>query len=98
MRLTHWIPAIGLALLATSASAQTQTKYVRYEAGNRVSWGILDGESIRELQGSVFDKATPTGKTLKLADVKLLAPAEAKKVVAAGLNYKSHLEERPAAK
>jgi 2-keto-4-pentenoate hydratase/2-oxohepta-3-ene-1,7-dioic acid hydratase in catechol pathway len=92
------MPAIGLALLATGANAQTQTKYVRYEAANRVSWGILDGESIRELQGSVFDNAKPTGKTLKLADVKLLAPADARKVVAAGFNYKSHLAERPAAK
>jgi 2-keto-4-pentenoate hydratase/2-oxohepta-3-ene-1,7-dioic acid hydratase in catechol pathway len=98
MRLTHWIPAIGLVVLATGANAQTQTKYVRYEAGNRVSWGILDGESIRELQGSVFDKATPTGKTVKLADVKLLAPADPRKVVAAGFNYKSHLGEKPTAK
>ncbi len=84
MRLTHWIPAIGLAVLATSANAQTQTKYVRYEAGNRVSWGILDGESIRELQGSVFEKATPTGKTVKLARASrpdLVTEAEVKETV-----------------
>ncbi len=99
MRLPHCIPTIGLVLLATSAVAQTQTKYVRYEAGNRVSWGILEGEStIRELQGSVFEGAKPTGRTLKLADVKLLAPAEPKKVVAAGFNYKSHIGQQTAAK
>ena len=34
----------------------------------------------------------------KLAEVKLFAPAEPKKVIAAGLNYKSHIGEQPAAK
>jgi 2-keto-4-pentenoate hydratase/2-oxohepta-3-ene-1,7-dioic acid hydratase in catechol pathway len=85
---------------ATSAFAQSQTRYVRYETGGRVSWGILDGETtIRELSGSVFGGAAkPTGRTLKLAEVKLLPPAEAKKVIAAGFNYKSHLGEQPQAK
>lgn len=35
---------------------------------------------------------------MKLAEVKLLAPAEPKKVIAAGLDYKSHIGETPAAK
>jgi 2-keto-4-pentenoate hydratase/2-oxohepta-3-ene-1,7-dioic acid hydratase in catechol pathway len=90
--------ALVLGLPVTSA-AQSVTKYVRYEAGGRVAWGILDNEtSIRELQGSVFQDANPTGRTLKLTDVKLLPPAEPKKVVAAGLNYKSHIGEQTAAK
>jgi 2-keto-4-pentenoate hydratase/2-oxohepta-3-ene-1,7-dioic acid hydratase in catechol pathway len=85
--------------MPTVVSAQTVTKYVRYEAGGRVAWGVLDGETtIRELQGSVFENPKPSGRTLKLAEVKLLPPAEAKKVVAAGLNYKSHLGEQSAAK
>ena len=91
--------AAGTLAVAT-ASAQTITKYVRYEAGGRVAWGILDGETtIRELQGSVYDNtAKPTGRTLKLAEVKLLPPAEPKKVIAAGLNYKSHIGEASPAK
>src|SRR5918996_1108149 len=93
--------AFAVSLItAAAASAQTITKYVRYEAGGRVAWGILEGETtIRELQGSVYDNvAKPTGRTLKLAEVKLLPPAEPKKVVAAGLNYKSHIGEQSAAK
>jgi hypothetical protein len=40
--------------------------------------------AIRELQGNPFDaSAKPTGKALKAAEVKFLAPAEPKKVVAA---------------
>jgi 2-keto-4-pentenoate hydratase/2-oxohepta-3-ene-1,7-dioic acid hydratase in catechol pathway len=84
---------------ATPAVAQTQTRYVRYEAGGRTAWGILEGETIRELQGSIFaTTAKPSGRTLKLAEVKLLAPAEAKKVIAAGFNYKSHIGEQSPAK
>jgi len=86
-----------LALPGTTA-AQTLTRYVKYETGGRIAWGVLDGETIRELQGNVFDGAKPGGRTLKLADVKLLAPADAKKVVAAGLNYRSHIGEQSPAK
>jgi 2-keto-4-pentenoate hydratase/2-oxohepta-3-ene-1,7-dioic acid hydratase in catechol pathway len=96
------IAAALLVLTAgvTTALAQAQVKYVKYEAGGRVSWGILENETtIRELQGSVFDGAAkPTGRTVKLAEVKLMAPAEAKKVIAAGLNYKSHIGQASPAK
>jgi 2-keto-4-pentenoate hydratase/2-oxohepta-3-ene-1,7-dioic acid hydratase in catechol pathway len=90
-----------LALLVAHprpATAQTLTHYVKYEAGGRVAWGLLEGDSIRELQGNVFEGAKPNGRTLKLADVKLLPPAEAKKVIAAGLNYRSHIGEQSPAK
>jgi 2-keto-4-pentenoate hydratase/2-oxohepta-3-ene-1,7-dioic acid hydratase in catechol pathway len=79
-------------------TAQTLAHYVKYEAAGRVAWGLLEGETIRELQGNVFDGAKPNGKTLKLSEVTLLPPAEAKKVIAAGLNYRSHIGEQPAAK
>ena len=89
-----------LALVAgpAPAAAQTLTHYVKYEAGGRVAWGLLEGDAIRELQGNVFEGAKPTGRTVKLADVKLLPPAEAKKVIAAGLNYRSHIGEQSPAK
>jgi 2-keto-4-pentenoate hydratase/2-oxohepta-3-ene-1,7-dioic acid hydratase in catechol pathway len=93
-----FLAALAIVALATSAAAQTVTKYVRYQAGNTTSYGILEGETIRELQGSIFENAKPTGRTRKLAEVKLLAPVEPKKVIAAGLNYKSHIGEQPAAK
>jgi 2-keto-4-pentenoate hydratase/2-oxohepta-3-ene-1,7-dioic acid hydratase in catechol pathway len=88
----------ALLMTATAASAQTLTHYVKYEAGGRTAWGILEGQTIRELQGNVFEGAKPSGRTLKLAEVKLLPPAEAKKVIAAGLNYKSHIGQASPAK
>jgi 2-keto-4-pentenoate hydratase/2-oxohepta-3-ene-1,7-dioic acid hydratase in catechol pathway len=90
--------AVLLAGLPGKLGAQTLTHYVKYETAGRVAWGLLEEETIRELQGNVFDGAKPNGRTLKLAEVKLLAPAEAKKVIAAGLNYRSHIGEQSPAK
>ncbi len=97
MPIRHLTTAAILVLtVAASAHAQV-TKYVRYESAGRTSYGILDGETIRELSGDLFASPKPTGRTMKLADVKLLAPCDPKKVIAVGLNYKSHIGERPAA-
>ncbi len=83
---------------AVDVPAQSLTHYVKYEAAGRTAWGLLEGDTIRELQGNVFDGGKPSGRTIKLSAVKLLAPAEARKVVAAGLNYRSHIGEQAPAK
>jgi 2-keto-4-pentenoate hydratase/2-oxohepta-3-ene-1,7-dioic acid hydratase in catechol pathway len=70
---------------------------VRFSHAGTVSHGTLDGSTIRVLSASPFNGGTPTARTLKLAEVRLLAPCEPSKVIAVGLNYKSHLGERPAA-
>lgn len=85
-----------LAARPTPLGAQV-TRYVRYAVGDRVAYGILDGESIRELAGDLFAAPRPSGQTRRLADVRLLAPVVPGKVIAVGLNYITHLGERPAA-
>jgi 2-keto-4-pentenoate hydratase/2-oxohepta-3-ene-1,7-dioic acid hydratase in catechol pathway len=70
------------------------TRYVRYGEGNKTSFGILEERSIRELRGDLFSGAEPTGKTVQLPDVKLLAPCAPPKVVCVGRNYKSHIADR----
>ena len=92
------VAAVMLLCGAVGGSAQSLTHYVKYETAGRIGWGLLEGDTIRELQGNVFDGAKPNGRTLKLSDVKLLAPADAKKVIAAGLNYRSHIGEQSPAK
>jgi 2-keto-4-pentenoate hydratase/2-oxohepta-3-ene-1,7-dioic acid hydratase in catechol pathway len=96
--LTRTLAALVILALPAASSAQSLTRYVKYETQGRVAWGVLEGDAIRELQGNVFQGAEPSGRTLKLADVKLLAPADAKKVIAAGLNYRSHIGEQSPAK
>src|SRR3989449_2538149 len=70
------------------------TKYVRYSAAGKTSYGILEDDLIRELHGDIFGGAEPTGKTLTLRDAKLLAPCDPRNVAAVGRNYKSHIVDR----
>jgi 2-keto-4-pentenoate hydratase/2-oxohepta-3-ene-1,7-dioic acid hydratase in catechol pathway len=70
------------------------TRYVRYSAGDTVSYGILDGETIHGLHGDMF-RGELSGKTSSLSSVRLLAPCDPSKVLAIGQNYKSHLGDRP---
>jgi 2-keto-4-pentenoate hydratase/2-oxohepta-3-ene-1,7-dioic acid hydratase in catechol pathway len=70
-------------------------RYVRYAHQGATAYGILDGETIRELRGDLFADPVPTGRRFPLAEVKLLAPCEPSKVIAVGLNYRSHLGDRP---
>ena len=90
--------SVLLLATATSAMSQTVTKYVRFTAaGGPPTYGILEGATIRELRGDLFANPQPTGRSLRAADVRMLAPIDPVKVIAVGLNYKSHLGERPAA-
>jgi 2-keto-4-pentenoate hydratase/2-oxohepta-3-ene-1,7-dioic acid hydratase in catechol pathway len=80
----------------TILSAQV-TRYVRFSAAGATSYGLLDGQTVRELSGDLFSAPRPTGRALRLDQVKLLAPVVPGKVIAVGLNYLTHLGERPAA-
>lgn len=70
------------------------TKFVRYRDGSRAAYGILDGTTVREIRGGLFDSHQETGATHPLGSVKLLHPCEPPKVLAVGRNYKSHLGDR----
>lgn len=65
-------------------------KYVRYAHGGTVSYGVVEGDSVAELTGSIFENAVRTGRVLALSEVKLLVPTQPTKVLAVGLNYASH--------
>lgn len=82
------------ALLVAGAADAQVTKYVRYEHEGEASYGILEGEQIRELDGAPFANGRPTGETVALSSVDLLAPTEPSKVIAVGFNYRSHLGDR----
>jgi len=72
----------------------TVTRYVRYSKNGKASYGILEGEAVRELKTNFLHDITPTGTVTPLSEVRLLAPCEPSKVIAVGRNYKSHLGER----
>ncbi len=68
-------------------------KIVRYQTGNSIEYGILEGEQIQVLEGTPFPDTKKRDQRRKLSEVKLLAPCEPSKVVAIGLNYYSHAKE-----
>jgi 2-keto-4-pentenoate hydratase/2-oxohepta-3-ene-1,7-dioic acid hydratase in catechol pathway len=99
MKRTRSIAGLGLSVLFLAAVSSAQvTKYVRYAHEGRTSFGILEGDQIRELDQSPIEGGKSTGKTVALSSVRLLAPVEPSKVIAVGLNYKSHIgNAQPAA-
>jgi 2-keto-4-pentenoate hydratase/2-oxohepta-3-ene-1,7-dioic acid hydratase in catechol pathway len=80
--------------LGPRSSAMKITRYVRYGAKDKNSYGVLEDQSIRELRGDIFKGAEPTGNSVRLSDARLLAPCEPSKVIAIGRNYKSHIADR----
>lgn len=98
MRMIYRAALIMMGLLFTGSMALAQdgiTKYVRYAYEGRDSYGILDGEIIRELDGDLFASPRPTGRNVRLTEVRLLIPCEPSKVIAVGLNYRSHIGNSP---
>jgi len=88
-----------LSAAAGLAAAQAQpaiTKYVRFRKGSTTAYGILEGDTIREIRGDLLGDRKPASAKHKLSEVKLLYPCVPPKVLAVGLNYKSHLGNRPA--
>ena len=88
---------IGAAAMSAAASAQVPsqpagsgTRYVRFRTGNTTAHGLLEGDTIRTVVGDLFGRHS-LGASHKLPSVKLLCPVVAPKVMAVGLNYRSHL-------
>jgi 2-keto-4-pentenoate hydratase/2-oxohepta-3-ene-1,7-dioic acid hydratase in catechol pathway len=97
MHIRALIALTSLSFAVASAAAEV-TRYVRYDKAGQTSYGILEGETVRELSNAPWLDGKATGKQAKLADVKLLAPAEPSKILCAGLNYKSHIGQQNPAK
>jgi 2-keto-4-pentenoate hydratase/2-oxohepta-3-ene-1,7-dioic acid hydratase in catechol pathway len=95
------LAATALAMVAGAATMESQpamvqqiTHYVRYRYQGTVSFGILDGETVQPLDGDFLTGGRPSGPTVALADVELLAPVAPSKVIAVGLNYRSHIGDQ----
>src|SRR3972149_1861748 len=69
----------------------------RYGQGEESPGGVEGGRG-GGVRGSISRAHQLTGVVYPLSGVKLLAPCEPPKMLAVGLNYKSHLEDRPGTK
>ncbi len=68
-------------------------KIYRFRHEGRVAYGVLKGETLYPVHGSVFEKFTVGESGLPIGAVTVLAPAEPSKIVAVGRNYKDHAAE-----
>ena len=82
-----------LALESKVEATQQVTKYIRYSHEGNTSYGVLEDTTVYELDGDIFASPARSGHSMPLADLTLLAPVEPSKVIAVGLNYRSHIEE-----
>jgi 2-keto-4-pentenoate hydratase/2-oxohepta-3-ene-1,7-dioic acid hydratase in catechol pathway len=85
--------ALSLAALMPSAHAALGvTRYCRFGKDGRTAFGVVDGETVRQLAGDLFANPKETGTRHKLAEVKVLHPVAApSKILALAGNYQSHL-------
>ena len=47
-------------------TTQSETRYVRYTQGGVTSYGILEGDTIRQLEGDLLVNPRPTGRTARV--------------------------------
>src|SRR5256712_11366148 len=67
-------------------------KWCRFQAGQQMSYGLVEGERVIEVDGSPFAEHTVTRMSHPLSQVKLLPPVIPPMLYAAGPNYRGHVE------
>ena len=59
---------------------QGVTRYVRYTKDGQTSYGVLEGDTVHQLNGDLFSNPARSGQTAKLSDVKLEIPVDPDRV------------------
>jgi 2-keto-4-pentenoate hydratase/2-oxohepta-3-ene-1,7-dioic acid hydratase in catechol pathway len=75
-------------------------KWIRFEHQGKTGFGKLNGETIDMHEGDLFASPKPTGKTVALGAVKVLAPVQPGKIIGLWNNFhqlatKLNLQEPP---
>ena len=66
-------------------------KWCRFSTGGPISYGIIEGETVTEVDGTPFGSYAKTPNTHKLDAVKLEVPVIPPTFYAAGINYPEHV-------
>jgi len=92
------IPILVLMVITMASEnsfSGTTTKYIRYKHSGAIFYGVLEGDTIYQLRGNIFNSPRRTGKKVLLERVEILPPTKPEKVIAVGHNYKSHIDDLP---
>ena len=87
---------LGVIAAAVADTADAQTSYVRYEQAGVISWGELDGSTIRQLSDAPYLGGTRTGRTVMQSAVTMKAPVDPTLVFMTAFNFRSHISGEPA--
>ena len=68
-------------------------KLVGFLKNDQPCYGLIEGEAIYAVEGSIFGEFRRAEKVAALAEVRLLAPCRPTKILAVGLNYRTHAAE-----
>ena len=96
LRLLSFLILVGLGL--SSVVCADVQRYVRFEDGDTIRWGELVDETIHQLDNAPFLEGKRSGKTFKLSEVKLKAPADPRHMFGTAWNFRSHLGNREPSK
>jgi 2-keto-4-pentenoate hydratase/2-oxohepta-3-ene-1,7-dioic acid hydratase in catechol pathway len=67
-------------------------KYGRFEQHGQTFYGMVEGDQVIELEGSIFDSYKPTSTKHMLSALKTLVPCRPANFYCAGINYVAHIE------
>jgi 2-keto-4-pentenoate hydratase/2-oxohepta-3-ene-1,7-dioic acid hydratase in catechol pathway len=65
--------------------------HCRFEHEGSISHGVVDGDRVRPISGDLFGAYKSGSRSLPLSEVRLLAPIVPRKILAAAVNYQSHV-------
>lgn len=68
-------------------------KLIRFLKNDQPCYGLIEGDAIYAVEGSIFGEFRQGKKVAALTEVSLLAPCQPTKILAVGLNYHAHAAE-----
>jgi 2-keto-4-pentenoate hydratase/2-oxohepta-3-ene-1,7-dioic acid hydratase in catechol pathway len=63
------------------------THWIRFEHGDRIGFGTMNGGQVRVHDGDIYDSPQPTGQTLALGELRLLTPCVPTKMIGLWNNF-----------
>ena len=67
-------------------------KIARFRSNGRTAFGVIQGDEVVEIRGSIYTRFRLTDTKYPLQEVKLLPPTEPTEIWCPGLNFANHLE------
>ena len=67
-------------------------KIARFRSNGRTAYGVVQGDEVVEIRGSIYTRFRLTDTKHPLQDVKLLPPTDPSEIWCPGLNFANHLE------